>query len=219
VSLEVNVPKATSNKKPEQRRKPKQTRSKNTVESILQSAEELFLKHGFENSTVEQIAKRAGVGIGSVYDYFPNKTSIALALLESVSATIANDSKTYFTVYGKNSIKESLPKVVRQIYGSYKRHKNIVITLVNSAQELRFAAEMYSIERLMYRASLIYLQIYEDEFAGKNLNTVHALLNLVFSSSIKQYLSDDKPQLSEDEFIDELSNMFLTYLISAKTTS
>lgn len=202
----------TTNNKPERRRKPKQTRSINTVDSILQAAEELFLKQGFENTTVEQIAKRAGVGIGSVYDYFPNKTSIALALLESVSATIANDSKSYFAEYGKSPIEDSLPKVVKQIYGSYKRHKNIVITLVNSVQELRFAAEMYSIEKLMFRASLIYLQIYEDQFSGKNLNTVHAMLNQVFSASIKQYLADTSPQLAEDVFLDELSNMFLIYL-------
>ncbi|MCB1667402.1 MAG: TetR/AcrR family transcriptional regulator [Porticoccaceae bacterium] len=195
------------------RRRPKQSRSINTVESILQAAEELFLKQGFDSATVEQIAKRAGVGIGSIYDYFPNKISIALALLESVSAMIANDSKTYFIEFGRESIEESMPKVIRKVFGSYKRHKNIVITLVESAPELRLAAELYSVEKLIYRASLIYLQIYEDNFAGKNLNTAHALLNQVFAASIKQYLSDENPQLSEEEFLQELSNMFLAYII------
>ena len=195
------------------RRRPKQSRSINTVESILQAAEELFLKQGFDSATVEQIAKRAVVGIGSIYDYFPNKISIALALLESVSAMIANDSKTYFIEFGRESIEESMPKVIRKVFGSYKRHKNIVITLVESAPELRLAAELYSVEKLIYRASLIYLQIYEDNFAGKNLNTAHALLNQVFAASIKQYLSDENPQLSEEEFLQELSNMFLAYII------
>jgi len=208
-----------TNKTPSSRRQPKQRRSATTVESILQAAEELFLRQGFEETTVEQIGRRAGVGIGSIYDYFPNKNSIALALLESVSETIANDSRAYFSEFGKEPIEDSLPKVIKRIYHSYKRHKNIVIHLVENNPKLRFAAEIYSIEKLMYRASLIYLQIYEDQFAGKNLKMVHSLLNIVFSASIKQYLSDDRPEVSEDEFIAELSNMFLTYILFSRVDS
>lgn len=195
-----------------QRRVPQQGRSISTVDAILQATEELFLKDGFAKTTVEDIVRRAGIATGSFYDYFPNKTAVALALLESVSTEIAGDARKYFIDFGRESISESLPKVVRRIYHRYKRHKNILINLVNEVPELRATAENYSVDRLIYRASLIYLQIYEDSFAGKDLRTVHGIMNLVYSAAIKQYLSDDDPPFGEDVFLDQLSAMMLGYL-------
>lgn len=197
---------------PRKRRVPKQGRSINTVESILQAAEELFLKDGFDKTTVEDIVQRAGIATGSFYDYFPNKTAMALALLESVSTEIAGDARKYFMEFGRETIEESLPKVVRRIFHRYKRHKNILINLVNEVPELRATAENYSVDRLIYRASLIYLQIYQDDFGGKDLRLVHGIMNLVYSSAIKTYLSDAHPPFEEGVFLDQLSAMMLGYL-------
>lgn len=191
---------------------PKQGRSIGTVECILQAAEELFLKQGFDRTTVDEIVRRAGIATGSFYDYFPNKTAVALALLESASLEIASDARKYFIDYGRESIEESLPKVVSRIFFLYKRHKNILIKLVNEVPEIRSTADNYSVDRLIYRASLIYLQIYQDSFHGKDLGMVHSLMNLIYSSAIKQYLSEERPVMSEEVFLSQLSAMMLGYL-------
>mgnify|MGYP001765931527 CR=1 FL=1 len=135
-----------------------------------------------------------------------------VTLLESVSTEIAGDARKYFVDYGRDSIQQSLPKVVRRIYHRYKRHKNILINLVNEVPELRATAENYSVDRLIYRASLIYLQIYEDAFASKDLRIVHGIMNLVYSAAIKQYLSDEEPSFDEDTFLGQLSDMMLGYI-------
>jgi AcrR family transcriptional regulator len=43
---------------------------------ILQAATELFSRYGVRNTTVDQIAKRAGIGKGTIYYYYPDKTAI-----------------------------------------------------------------------------------------------------------------------------------------------
>jgi AcrR family transcriptional regulator len=63
---------------PGQRRHPKQLRSRLMVGTILEAARQLFAENGFETTTTNQIAERAGVGIGSLYQYFPNKDSLIL---------------------------------------------------------------------------------------------------------------------------------------------
>lgn len=194
------------------RRQPKQSRALNTVDTILQAAEELFVSKGFHNTTSEDIVKRAGTSIGSLYDYFPNKTSIALALLENVSMSIAVDSKKYFMEYGKQPLETSLPQVIRRIFEGYKRHKNVLINLVNDVPELRSAAELYSIDKLIHRASLIYLQIYEDRFDEKGLAVAHSFLTLLFGASIKQYLAETNHLLSENDFLNELTLVILLYI-------
>ncbi len=197
------------------RKRPKQGRSASTVSSILLAAEELFTTKGYHGTTSDDIVRRAGVGIGSLYDYFPNKTSIALALLEDTSTAIAGDSRKIFVEYGAEPIESSLPKVIREIFYKYKRHKNILIRLVNEVPELRSISEMYSIDRLIHRASRLYLQIYEGDYSGKDLRVVHEFLNLLFTASIKQYLAEASPPLTEDEFLEHLSQTILNYLVRA----
>lgn len=57
-----------------------QERSKLTVESILEAAIQVFEQHGYAAGTTARIAERAGVSIGSLYQYFPNKDAILVAL-------------------------------------------------------------------------------------------------------------------------------------------
>jgi AcrR family transcriptional regulator len=64
------------------RKQPVQGRSRVTVEAILEAASRLFVRDGYPNTTTNRIAELAGVSVGSLYEYFPNKASILLALLE-----------------------------------------------------------------------------------------------------------------------------------------
>jgi AcrR family transcriptional regulator len=63
------------------RKRPKQERSEATVEAILQAAAQIFERHGYAAGTTNRIADRAGVSIGSLYQYFPNKDAILVALV------------------------------------------------------------------------------------------------------------------------------------------
>jgi len=63
-----------------QRRKPSQERSKATCEAILQAAAHILEDKGETAFTSNRIAERAGVSIGSLYQYFPNKDAILFAL-------------------------------------------------------------------------------------------------------------------------------------------
>jgi AcrR family transcriptional regulator len=60
---------------------PKQARSEATVEVILEAAAQVFERHGYAAGTTNRIAERAGVSIGSIYQYFPNKDAILVALV------------------------------------------------------------------------------------------------------------------------------------------
>ena len=64
------------------RRRPSQARSRVTVEAILDAAARVLEERGYAAGTTNRIAERAGVSIGSLYEYFPNKDAIVVALAE-----------------------------------------------------------------------------------------------------------------------------------------
>jgi len=63
------------------RKEPRQGRAKATVEAILEAVSRLTDEHGLEAWTTNQVAELAGVSVGSLYQYFPNKESLLTAWL------------------------------------------------------------------------------------------------------------------------------------------
>lgn len=76
------------------RKLPSQERSQRTVERILDAATRVFHEQGYLAATTNDIADEADVSIGSLYQYFPNKDALLVALtkrhIESTSSELAN---------------------------------------------------------------------------------------------------------------------------------
>jgi AcrR family transcriptional regulator len=62
------------------RRQPQQSRSQQRMDLILDTAADLFGRVGYENATTNAMAEQAGISIGSLYRYFPDKEAILRAL-------------------------------------------------------------------------------------------------------------------------------------------
>src|SRR5689334_9527401 len=64
------------------RKRPRQARSKATVDTILDATTRVLVKQGFDRLSTNAVAVTAGVSIGSLYQYFPNKEALVLALID-----------------------------------------------------------------------------------------------------------------------------------------
>ena len=62
------------------RKEPTQARSRQTVSDILEAGAQVFAERGYAGATTTRVAQRAGVSVGSLYQYFPNKDSLLVAL-------------------------------------------------------------------------------------------------------------------------------------------
>ena len=58
------------------RKNPSQQRSKATVEAILDAGARLLLSIGYDKASTNKVAEKAGISIGSLYEYFPGKEAI-----------------------------------------------------------------------------------------------------------------------------------------------
>ena len=76
------------------RKSPRQERSRRTVERILDAAARIFHEQGYAGATTNDIADEAEVSVGSLYQYFPNKDALLVALtkrhIESATTELAD---------------------------------------------------------------------------------------------------------------------------------
>ncbi len=99
----------------EPRKTPIQTRSRARVDLILQSAKKVLRKQGLNAFSTTAIAAQAGIPIGSIYQYFPNKKSILIAIyeeyLQSIRAVFGEFEETDFLAMPRD-------QALRQLFGA-----------------------------------------------------------------------------------------------------
>lgn len=105
---------------------------------VLQASLELFASQGFEATTSQQIAKRAGVSVGSVYHTFPTKQAILVAVLapifEVTMDTVANQFNDNTFGKGFESVEELVKVTIADRF--YFADKNINVIRLMLGQML-----------------------------------------------------------------------------------
>ncbi len=82
---------ATNSVRP--RKAPRQTRAESTVAVIVEAAARILESSGFEGFNTNAVAEKAGVSIGSLYQYFPNKNALLSALIEREASPLLEVEK------------------------------------------------------------------------------------------------------------------------------
>ena len=121
------------------RRIPKQRRSRETREQILEAAEELFRRQGYHGTNTKEIAASADAAVGSVYAYFENKKQLYIEVMERYSRNIferirkvpidlnpPGDRVEHFTVLLKRILDAHYaPELHRDLYAVFPQDEEI----------------------------------------------------------------------------------------------
>lgn len=103
----------TTKKRKDFRRKPTQERSRETVDAILEATAQILSRHGSAGCSTNQIAEKAGVSIGGLYQYFPNKESILRELCVRTAKKDAEAIEVCLKSMNDASIEEITRAVIR----------------------------------------------------------------------------------------------------------
>jgi AcrR family transcriptional regulator len=114
------------------RRQPSQARSRRTVERILDAATELFERDGYTATTMSAIAKAAGVGAASLYQWFPTQDDVLLGLAERHLAAAAPELEAV-----ASELREQMPPLEATV----RRFVEVAVAL--NADNARFHRELF----------------------------------------------------------------------------
>ena len=97
------------------RKKPLQQRSQLMVETILEATARVLSKRGYEGTNTNVIAETAGISVGSIYQYFPNKDALITALHERMSQRIFTIIKNTIENASAQNLRESIMILVHAV--------------------------------------------------------------------------------------------------------
>jgi AcrR family transcriptional regulator len=97
------------------RRVPQQDRGERRVAEVLEAASSVIAEVGYEAATMTEIAERAGASIGALYQYFPNKDAIVLALRRQFGDEMEARWKPLMGQSAKLSVKDLVDRILEVI--------------------------------------------------------------------------------------------------------
>ena len=196
------------------RRTPRQPRSEATVEAILDAAFQLLEQGGPRALTTNHIAERAGVSVGTLYQYFKGKQAILGALAQRQAAA-ARDRIARIVIDGPRI--SAVRLIVRTLATAFEGSPATRRALLDA-----FAAEAGD------EAVMRHHQLFFDSITGKarfdfdmtpeaGFVLTHAVIGLLRAATVETDLALD-PQRLEDE-LTRLMEAYVLALIEAKGSS
>lgn len=122
------------------RRQPQQGRSRALVAAILEAAARVFERRGFEHATTNEIAAVAGVGIGSLYQYFPSKEALLTALHEQHVDEVRTLLDDAFEAASSDTWEGALRRLVRAVLEAHAARPELQRLLHVQYRALEFDA-------------------------------------------------------------------------------
>jgi AcrR family transcriptional regulator len=104
------------------KKQPQQARSRSTVNAILEAAARILARHGWAEFTTNAVAEAAGVGIGSLYQYFPDKMAIVDSILQRHFDEILAVLRS---AVGDDRAAPSVEKLVTGMIAAHSEHSSL----------------------------------------------------------------------------------------------
>lgn len=101
------------------RRQPKQRRARQTVDAVVEAAVRVLKREGSDAVTTNRVAEVAGVSIGSVYQYFPDKNAIFVALHQRHIEEIDRLVETKLLEHAASSIDDLIGAMVEAMIDAH----------------------------------------------------------------------------------------------------
>jgi AcrR family transcriptional regulator len=133
------------------RKAPSQPRSAQTVGAILTGAAHILERHGLEGYTTNAIAAKAGVSIGSLYQYFPTKDAVTVALIEREMAQVVDEATQALRLADRHAALQQLIEVAVR----HQLRRPALAALLDFEQHRLSAIMPPSGNRMTMRAALV----------------------------------------------------------------
>lgn len=194
------------------RKTPVQERARRTRERILAGAAQVFAEYGYASGTTDRIAAEAGLSIGSLYQYFPNKDAILLVLVRSHLDETADVARE--TLAEPRPMEVWVPALTKAVVGLHAENPRLHQVLFEEApRPAELVTRFREIEQEAVAAVTALLR------AETGLHLAHpgqsARFVVATVESLTHRFMGHSPEIGADDLVDQIVSMILKYLRSS----
>lgn len=186
------------------RQKPLQARSRHTVESIVDATMLEIAERGIAGLTTTQVAERAGVSVGSLYQYFADKESLLDAVVKRLTAEMQTLLVEQFSAHMGQDLRSISRAMISVAFDYTATHQTLVRELLGADSQRRTMASIEALERSFLDAFRLYVLQHYREISAPNLL---AATFVAFTSAICtgfRFVTTPRPGVERETVIDLL---------------
>lgn len=188
-------------------RKPREKR----INEITQAAIEVFLEKGYENTTMEAIAQKAGISKGGLYHYFPSKEMVLVFANEKISekvTVIMESAQNCSTV--REGIMHYIESYIRYWLENSQETAFLFLSIAKIMEkpELLKYYQQYTVDYIAFLEGAFTMGIQQGEFKEHNVRT-SALTLMAALDGILSYMLFDEGLILE-EVLENFEEKFIT---------
>jgi AcrR family transcriptional regulator len=192
-----------------------QKRSRLTVDALLEATARILVKDGYDRASTNRIAEVAGVSIGSLYQYFPNKEALVAAVIDRHTQETMQLTRDALVKVAMRPVGEAVPELVKLGIETHRVNPKLHRVLAEQIPRVGRLDDVQAVDRQAYALVRAYLDAHRDEIEVADVElaafvcvtTVEALTHaaVIHHSDV---LTGDRAA----KFIDEVTTLVLRYL-------
>lgn len=181
-------------------------------ELIMEAGLEIFSQKGFYKTKIEEIAQEAGIGKGTVYEYFKSKEHLFKEIIREGMNLF--DSLIQQGLRKKTTTREKLKELIRQSILTWQRFQPLIRSTMMETSLFDTSFRTWLIE-IHYQRLLIIKQIIEEGIQRKEIKSIDGLLFArLFYGGIGLIINPFKTQEIRSEEIEELVEKTVDYYLN-----
>jgi AcrR family transcriptional regulator len=167
--------------------------------AILDAAEELIATRGMEGAPLVQIAKRAGIAVGTLYNYFTDRDALVQALFESRRATLRPMIRVAIKANDKLGFEPRLRAFVHDVLAAFEAHRRFVKVAIEA--EHRIAPSATSTDVHVAITELVKIGVREKAIAAGRAELLPTLIAGALRAVVLRRIGEDAPLVGDADTI------------------
>lgn len=197
------------------RKFPRQERARATLEAILQAAAQLLADVGFEALTTAKVAERAGVSVGSFYQYFPNKQALAAAVIEHYAEAFSSSFIGAMEARSHGTLDETVRGLIEVGLVTHPHDPKLHRALNELALRYRPEKLREVADRVAAALEAILGRHRAEIAADLDLGDAAALIEIVMENVVHRAVEEHPVNVATERAMEQCRRLIMSYLTSA----
>lgn len=197
------------------RRTPRQQRSRDMVERIIDAGQAVLISHGYEGASTNRIAHTAGISPGSLYQYFPNKDAIIGAAIDRYNSEVSERVRAQVLKNMAEPPEQALRQSISALLDALGNQPELLRAVVEQTPRISVGHTVVNFEDQIadLTRTALTLRGYRPNADTDIPAAAWMLVRTVEHLTVRYIL--DRPDIPRDAFLTNITRMILNYFRSS----